>query len=151
MPRIVFSEHIETSAEDVWDLISDVRRGPEWVTVMKEVLHVSEEPIKEGSTYRELSKVGPSTSETEWRITKFEAPKLQVHECREKALRAVLTMTIEPEGDGVRFTQKTEYKMMPDLRPFGWLLETLFAHRMIKKELGRTIKNAKSILESGSE
>ena len=114
---------------------------------MKEVLHVSEEPIGKGSSYRELSKVGPSTSETEWHITQFDPPKIQVHECQEKALQAVLTMTVEPDGSGARLTQETEYKMMPDLRPLGWFLETVFAHRMMKKALGQTIANAKTLLE----
>ena len=114
---------------------------------MKEVLHVSEGPLGKGSSYRELSKVGPSTSETEWHITQFDPPKIQVHECREKALQTVLTMKVEPDGSGARLTQETEYKMMPDLRPLGWLLETVFAHRMMKKALGQTIANAKMLLE----
>lgn len=118
---------------------------------MLEVLHVSEEPIKKGSSYRELSKIGPSTSETEWHITEFDPPTVQVHETHEKALQAVLTIRVDPEGDGARLTHHTEYKMMPGFRPLGWFLETLFAHRMMKKALQQSVENAKRILEAENQ
>ena len=151
MPRIYITEHIQAPPQAVWDLISDIRRGPEWVTVMLEVLHVSEGPIGKGSSYRELSKIGPSKSETEWTITEFNPPTVQVHESRGKELQAVLTLRVEPDGEGARFTHQTEYKMMPGFRPLGWLLETVFAHRMMKRAMPQSVKNAKQILEaSGS-
>ena len=146
MPRIHRTEHIQASPQAVWDLMCDIRRGPEWVTVMLEVLHVSEGPIGKGSSYRELSKVGPSKSETEWTITEFNPPKVQVHESRGKELQAVLTLRVEPDGEGARFTHQTEYKMMPGFRPLGWLLETVFAHRMMKKGIDSVCEERKANL-----
>jgi hypothetical protein len=148
MPTIHIEEHVATSPQKVWDFLCDVRRGPEWVTVMLEALHVSEEPIKKGSSYRELSKIGLGKSETEWHITGFDPPTVQVHETHEKALRAVLTLRVDPEGEGARFTQHTEYMMMPGFRPLGWVLQTLFAHRMMKKALNQSVQNAERILEA---
>ena len=69
MPQVEFIEYIQAPPQAVWDFISDIRRGPEWVTVMKEVLFVSDGPVKKGSVYRERSQVAVSTSETEWHIT----------------------------------------------------------------------------------
>ncbi len=79
MPRVEFIAHIHAPPQAVWDFISDIRRGPEWVTVMKEVLFVSDEPIKKDSVYRERSQVAGSMSETEWHITEFDPPRRQVH------------------------------------------------------------------------
>ena len=41
---------------------------------MKEVIHTTDNPARLGTVYRERSKVGPSLSETEWKVTRFEAP-----------------------------------------------------------------------------
>jgi uncharacterized protein YndB with AHSA1/START domain len=148
MPRVVITQHIAAPPQQVWDFISDIRRGPEWVTVMKEVLYVSDGALREGSLYRERSKVGPSTSETEWRITRFEAPRLQVHECRERALHAVLTMRVEPDGDEAVLHHETEFEMLPVFRPLGWLVEQLFGKRTMERELRQTVENAKRMLEA---
>lgn len=148
MPQVKIEEYIDAPPQHVWSFISDIRRGPEWVTVMKEVLHVSEKPLREGSTYRERSKVGPSTSETEWRITKFKAPRVQVHECREPMLHAVLTMRVEPEGTGVRLLHQTKFKMLPVFRPLGWLVEQVFGRRTMEREMLQTVDNAKRMLEA---
>lgn len=151
MPVVTIEEHIDASPQRVWDLINDIRRGPEWVTVMEEVLYVSDDPLKEGSRYRERSKIGPVRSETEWRITRFEPPRLQVHECREPTLSAVLTMEVEPEGKGARLHHRTEFAMLPVFRPLGWLAERVFGKRTMERELRRTVDNAKRIAEAESE
>ncbi len=149
MPRIEIREYIQAPPEQVWTFLSDIRRGPEWVTVMKEVLSVSDEPLRQGSSYRERSKIGPSTSVTEWHITEFEPPRRQVHTCREPSLYARLTVEVEPEGNGTRLLHRTDYRLMPVFRPLGWLLEQLFAHRLMTQEMRQTVTNAKRIFEAG--
>lgn len=148
MPQVEFIEYIQAPPQAVWDFISDIRRGPEWVTVMKEVLFVSDGPIKKGSVYRERSQVAVSTSETEWHITEFDPPRRQVHETNEPMLQAVLTMEVTPDGDGARLLHRTDFKMMPRFRPLGWLVEKLFGYRTMSKELRQTVDNAKRILEA---
>lgn len=148
MPRIRIIEHIEAPPEAVWTLISDIRRGPEWVTVMEELVHLSDEQVKAGTTYREVSKIGPSRSETEWRITTFDPPNVQVHECREPTLKAELTMQVEPDGEGTRFIHQTDFRMMPVFRPIGWIAETLFGKRLMQREMRQTVANVKRMLEA---
>ena len=147
MPVIKIIEHIDASPEVVWNFISDVHRGPEWVTVMKDVLYVSEGEFGQGSIYRELSKIGPKESETEWHITRFEPPHVQVHECQESTLQATLTMRVEPDGNGARLIHQTEYQLMPVFRPLGWVLEKLFAYRMMRSEFQQSVQNAKQLIE----
>lgn len=151
MPLIEIVEYIEAPPEKVWLFISDIQRGPEWVTVMKEVLYLSDGPVGEGTVYRERSKVGPSLSVTEWEITAFEPPRIQVHECSESALQAHLTLKVDPQGSGTRFTHRTDYRLMPVFRPLGWVLEKLFAHRTMTSEMQQTVRNAKRMLEAEQE
>ena len=148
MPQIRIVEHIDAPPEAVWALISDIRRGPEWVTVMEEVVHVSDEQTTQGTVYREISKIGPSRSETEWRITRFDPPRVQIHECKEPTLQATLTMQVEPDGTGSRFIHQTDFEMLPVFRPLGWLAESLVGKRLMQREMTQTVANAKRLLET---
>ncbi len=147
MPQITISEHIQASPEIVWETVSDLERGPEWLTVMKEVTYISDPSIGKGTVYREMSQVGPTLSETEWLITRFDAPHIQVHESHGKEMELIVTVTLTPEDGGTRMLHETEYRMMPGLRPLGWLMEKLFIHRMITKDLNQSVANLKRLLE----
>src|SRR5687768_13250119 len=98
MPTIEIDRIIDTPARAVWDFISDIEKAPEWVTVMQALLSTPVNPLTQGAVYRERSKIGPSVSETEWRVTRFDPPRVQVHECSEPTLKVELTMTVEPQG-----------------------------------------------------
>ena len=119
MPQVEITKHINAQPENVWNFISDIRRGPEWVAVMENVLYVSDEPLKKGSSYRD-----------------------------ETMLRATLIMEVSPENNGTKFRHCTEFKMMPRFRPLGWVVEKLFGYRTMSKKLKETVDNAKRIIES---
>jgi uncharacterized protein YndB with AHSA1/START domain len=148
MPGVHLSVRINAPVEKVWDFLSDIRRAPEWVTVMEELLEVSDDPIRQGTVYRERSRIGPGRSETTWTITRLEPPSVQVHECASPGMRATLTMRVEPDGSAARLEHMTEYEMFPGFRPLGWLIETLFARRVMQQELAKTVQAAKAMLES---
>lgn len=150
MPVVEIHQHIDAAPEKVWDLMCDIRRGPEWITVMLETLYVSDDWIQKGSVYRERSKVGPSTSITEWTITEFAPPHLQVHETNERSMSIELTIEVKPDGEGTLLTHRTEYRMLPVFRPLGWLMEQLFVNRTLNRELRQSVQNAKRLLESPS-
>ncbi len=134
--------------ERVWQFISDIKEAPQWVVVMQSLIETSENPLQKGSVYREASKIGPKESETEWKVTRFEAPHIQVHECSESDFRATLTMRVEENGDGKStLHHTTEFKLMPNFRPLGWLLETLFIKRLMKKSLRQSVDNCKRMIE----
>ena len=148
MPIFRKTEYLNVSPQIAWDFVSDLRRGPEYVTPMLELISISEEPIKKGTIYRELSLIGPSKSETEWTISEFDPPKHQVHETHSSELFMRLEIDFEPQGEGTKLTYVAEYKLFPKLRPFGWLLETLFVSRMMNKILAQTVTNRTKMVEA---
>lgn len=54
MPVVEIHEHIESSPDQVWALISDIKKAPEWVTFMRELVSTTDNPVREGTVYREL-------------------------------------------------------------------------------------------------
>ncbi|MFH5832070.1 SRPBCC family protein [Halalkalibaculum sp. DA3122] len=150
MPRVEIKKHIQASQEQVWECISDIEKAPEWVVVMKSLVETTENPVREGTVYRESSKIGPKESETEWRVTRFDAPHVQVHECSESDFKATLTMRVEDNGDGSStLFHTTEYQLMPNFRPLGWLVETLVIKKRMHKNLRQSVDNCKQLIETG--
>ncbi|MDZ7694298.1 MAG: SRPBCC family protein [Balneolaceae bacterium] len=150
MPRVEIGKVINAPQQQVWEFISDIERAPEWVVVMKSLEETTENPVQQGTVYRESSKIGPKESETEWRITRYDAPHIQVHECREPDFRATLTMRVEGNGDGTStLFHATEYQLMPKFRPLGWLVETLFIKKLMHKNLHQSVDNCKQLIEEG--
>jgi len=148
MPQVKIVEHINADPRRVWNLISDIEAAPQWVTVMEELIYTSDNPLKEGAIYKELSKIGPKTAETEWNITTFKPMDIQVHQSRESDMHIDLTMQVTPEGDGTSLLHKTEFTMIPKFRPLGWLLETLFVKRTMNRKLHSSVTNLKRLCES---
>jgi len=149
MRRIEFVEQINASPQEVWDYISDIEKAPQWVTVMQSLLETTDNPVRKGTVYTERSKVGPKESETTWKVTKFDAPKVQVHECEGNEFRARLTMQVEKGQSGSTLIHITEYALLPVVRPFGWLMEALFVHRQMTNSLRETVQNCRRLIEQG--
>ena len=150
MRTVEFERHIDASPASIWSFISDVERVPEWATMTEELLETSDNPLQEGSVYRERSKIGPYASESEWEVTTFRPVEVQVHETDEPAFRAILTMAVAEAGAGTRFAFRADYEMMPAFRPLGWVAEELFAGRLIEQNFKETVDNVKRMNESAS-
>lgn len=148
MPKVEIKKHIKVPQKQVWEFISDIEEAPEWVVVMKSLVETTENPVQKGTVYRESSKIGPKESETEWKVTRFEPPHVQIHECNEPDFQATLTMRVEDNGDGnSTLFHKTEYQLMPKFRPMGWLLETLFIKKLMHEKLNESVQNCKLMIE----
>lgn len=148
MPKVEIEQPIRASREKVWEVISDIEKAPEWVTVMKSLVETTENPVEKGTVYRERSKIGPKESETEWRVTRFDPPVVQVHECDEPDFQATLTMRVREEAGGTStLFHTTEYWLMPTFRPLGWLAETLFIKRLMRRSLNESVDACKRLIE----
>ena len=110
------------------------------------MLSISTSEAEEGTEYRELTQIGPSASETIWRITTFRAPHVQVHESHNASVHAVLTVTVEVTGGRTQLNHHIDARMLPRLRPLGWLLEQII-RRHIANNMRQTLRQAKQIIE----
>lgn len=148
MPKVKIEKHIKASPEKVWGFISDIEKAPVWVVVMQSLVESTHNPVQEGTIYRERSKIGPKESVTEWKVTRFDPPNIQVHKCEEPDFKAILTMRIANNMDGTStLMHTTEYQLMPKFRPLGWLLETVFIKRLMRQNLDTSVNNCKELIE----
>lgn len=151
MRKVEIIEHIKAEPEEVWAFISDIEKAPNWVVVMQSLIETTDNPVKMGTIYKERSKIGPNKSETKWTVTRFDAPKIQVHECESSTFQAVLTMQVAPSELGTKLIHITEYALMPVFRPIGWLVESLVIHKTMQKNLKESVQNCKKQIEKNSQ
>ncbi|MFQ5968730.1 MAG: SRPBCC family protein [Acidimicrobiia bacterium] len=145
MKRVEVSTVIGAGPERLWEFFSDTSRWSDWAAFTDEVL--DHEPLGEGAVYRNRSHIGPIRQVSEWRITEWDPPRLQVHEGKAPPVNPVLTVTLEPVAEGTRLTQVAVFSMPRWLGPLGALLEKV-PERMIRKGLEETQANLKRIMET---
>lgn len=147
MVQVTERSLVDAPPETVWDFICEAERYPEWIYFVREVFDTSEGPMGEGWVYHERAKPGPIETVSEWKVTEFEPPHLQVHEGRMPEMEAVLTMRLSPHNGGTRWIHSIQFRMLPGFRPLGWLLERTVVKWKMRSDFRRILSTAKKIIE----
>ena len=147
MVRITESILIDAPPDVVWDFVCDADRYPEWIYFVREVFDTSEGPMREGWVYHERAKPGPVETTSEWTITRFEPPTVQVHEGRMPEMDAVLTIELTPHDGGTRWEHSMRFRMLPGFRPLGWLLERTVVKWKMRADFRKILRAAKELIE----
>jgi hypothetical protein len=129
--------------------MADPRTHAELGTFIDWVKVLSDEPVAEGTVYRERSGPGFMKSESEWTITTFDPPRTLVHTSGDKSMPVTAEWTFTHLGPtSTRVTQALDFEMLPRFRPLGRLLEAVFARRMTERETGRMLQDLKRRCEA---
>ncbi len=108
MPRAQSEIFIAAPPEEVWALITDLQRGPEWSVVTLECKITSEGPRDVGSTYRSVSRFAASKIVTEHEIVEWDPPYKMVTRVT-KGAKSTVTWTCEPQAGGTLLTMSNEF------------------------------------------
>lgn len=101
---------IAAPPEEVWALISDLEKGPEWSAVTLQCEITSEGPLGVGCTYRAVSKFMASKITTEHEILEWAPPHRIVSKVI-KGAESTFTQTCEPQGEGTGLTMSNEFSI----------------------------------------
>ena len=110
MPVAQSQIRIAAPPEQVWALISDLERGPEWSVVTLECKLTSAGPVDLGSTYTAVSKFAASRITTEHEIVEWDPPHRLVSRVT-KGAESVFTQICEPAGEGTILTMVNEFAL----------------------------------------
>ena len=119
MLHVTASAVVPAPPEDVFALLADTERYPEWVTGTDAVTR-TDGPASEGSTYDEINPIlGPWKASTHWRVVEHEVPRRSVHSSADLPLSSSfeVVMEVAPEGDASRVTITLRGK--PAMGPVG--------------------------------
>jgi len=122
MPVAQSDVFIAAPPKEVWSLISDLERGPEWSMVTLECKLTFGGPPRLGSTYRSVSKFVASRVTTEHEVVEWEPPRRMVSKVT-KGGESTFTQLCKPQGDGTVLTMINEFSL-PGAVP-GFVAEKL--------------------------
>ena len=93
---------IDRPPDQVFDMIADMSRNPEWQKGMRECVWTSDPPIGVGSTYEQVAAFLGRRIVTSFEVTEFDRP----HRIRIESLVSTfpldITRIVEPSGGGSR-------------------------------------------------
>ncbi len=145
MPVVQSEIFIAAAPEEVWALISDLERGPEWSVVTLRCEITSERPPGPGCTYRAVSKFVASKITTEHEIVEWVPPHRIVIKVI-KGAESTFTQTCEPEGEGTVLTMSNEFAV-PSGVP-GFLADKLA--QQVTDTLAQELARIKEVVEGSS-
>ena len=151
MPRVEMEQEIKASPEQVWALLCDVKRFPEWVEFTERIVEEPVGAMAVGSTWREYGGVPPFKSEMQWRMTEFDAPRHQVQIGEEKQAQIELTMELTPVGEGTRIRAQMDFEPRGMMMPLSKIMWPLLMRGRAQRAMQGSFANAKRILEDESD
>ena len=148
MFNISAATDINCSAEQLWDLIDDTERYPEWIEVTDRMLEVPEGGLAKGVTYREYGGISPFKGESTWKVTEYEPRSRQVHIGDDGSMTMTLEVIINAHEDGVTLVQNLHFKPRWWILPMTLIMWPALMGRRGRAAIGKTQANAKAILEA---
>ena len=93
-----FSEEIDRPADEVFAVISDFSRNPEWQKGMKSAIWTSEPPTRVGSTYDQVARFLGREVVTTFEVVAYEPERSISIESRKSSFPIRVTRSVEPIG-----------------------------------------------------
>ena len=149
MGTIVRSVDIARPATDVWALLEDVRRLPEFSKSTVEVLDAPERLTHAGQHFRQVVRQVGRCFESDWEVLDIEpGRRLVIEGSVGFGVRYRLTESVEPVGtDASRMTLQVDYTL--PFGPLGKVASRLGVERLAEREAGEVLEGLKRVIENG--
>ena len=146
MPRIERSAHLPHPPGEVFSLLTDLERLPEWATIVVETRDVSEMPLRAGCTFRQTVRVLGHDIESEWRVVELEAPRLVSYEASSPAGGQLsMTQRVSPSNGGSRVDLEIEYELPGGV--IGAVVDRVYFERHNEEQAERSLANLRELLQ----
>ena len=134
--------HLNRPVEQVFAFLMDTGKLSTWQSNLIKIEHITEGPLRAGSRFREVRRLGRRESEIQGEITAFEPNKRFETKTLTKP-EVTVSYSFEPENGGTRLKHKFVMLTSGLMR----LLEPMIAGS-IKKDTDLDFQKLKHILES---
>jgi uncharacterized membrane protein len=132
--------------EDVFALLIDLDRLPQWATIVVDSREVSDRPLTVGCTFRQTVRIMGKELDTEWRVTQLEPTRLIGYEASSAfGGRLVMTQTITPRDEGSTVQLEADYDLPGGF--LGELLDRAVVEAQNEREAERSLQNLKELVD----
>lgn len=135
--KLVSTVEIDRPAEEVFAVISDFSRNPEWQRGMKSARWTTAPPTRVGSTYEQVARFLGRDVVTTFEVVAYEPGRSVTIQSRESSFPITVTRSVEPLGPGrSRVSAHIVGEPRRFFRLFGPLLR-LLAERSVQGDYER--------------
>ena len=148
MSEVTTSIEIAASPQEVWDVVMDVERSHEWVTIHRALNGHSAGDLRVGYEMEQTLCLRGVKFNVDWHIDELDAPHRAVWKGRGPARsRALIVNRLSAVDGGTRFDYRNEFKA--PLGPLGAVASRALVGGLPKKEADASLRRLKAILENG--
>jgi acetyl-CoA C-acetyltransferase len=140
------SIELAASPEEVWDVVMDPARLPEWVTTHDSLEGPAPGTLSAGDEFTQKLRLAGKSFTVRWRVVQADRPRLAVWEGDGPAgSSANVSYRLEAAGNGTRFEYENEFALPGGV--LGKAAGGLLAAAPGSREARRTLANLKALLE----
>jgi uncharacterized protein YndB with AHSA1/START domain len=148
MGKIKKSIDINASGDEVFELMTDLDRLPQWSTITVETHGTPRQPVEEGDAFTQTLRVLGQPLEAQWRVTELARPhKISYETTAPGGGRMEMKQSISDSAGVSKVEFEIDYDLPQDLTA---LLETDVAERRNERELEHSLHNLKDLAEARS-
>jgi uncharacterized protein YndB with AHSA1/START domain len=131
---------IAATPREVWRVIGDVERYPEWGAGIR-TARLVDRPAGLGAAYEERGRLLlPVVTASRWRVVEFDPPRRQVHRAEAAPLAATFDRVFEVAADATGATWVTlAVRYRPALGPVGRLLDRAALRAMQARRVAQAL------------
>jgi uncharacterized protein YndB with AHSA1/START domain len=112
MPNVEQSIDISAPIERVWELLTDLERLEDWVSIHREFPEPPPADVQEGTTFQQTLTVAGTPFAVEWTAVEVDGPqRLSWQGTGPAGATADTTYGLSNENGGTRFTYRNEFKL----------------------------------------
>ena len=138
------SLEIGKPADEVFDVVADFARNPEWQGGMRSAVWTSEPPVRVGSTYEQVARFLGRDVVTSFEVVGYEPGRSITIESRASSFPIRVTRSVEPVTDGrSRVIADVSGEPGRFFRLFGPILA-----QMAERSVRRDYRRLRELLES---
>jgi uncharacterized protein YndB with AHSA1/START domain len=150
MGHITRSIRITRPPAEVFAMLIDVDRLPEWATTVIETRDLSHPSLQVGCTFRQAFKLMGRQLDSEWRVTEFDALRRIAYAATSpEGGRLQMSQTVEAVGEDSEVTFDIDYELPGGF--IGRLVDRAGAERRVEDETVRSLGNLKRVLEGDTD
>lgn len=140
---------IDATPEEVFTVLTDLDRLPDWSTVTVETHDTPEGGLRNGQTFRQTLRILGRTLEADWRVEDLKAPNSVAYTATAPGGGTLrMAQHVHPEGKGSRVELDLDYDL-----PGGFAGEALnraYLERRNEREAEHSLQNLKELVETGT-
>lgn len=150
MTTIVRHIEIDASPGDVFDVLADLDRLPNWSTITVETHDTPSPPLEPGQTFRQTLRVLGRNIEATWRVESVERPSRLMYDATgPHGAKLRMQQRLRDTGGATQVELEIDYELPGGI--LGDVLDAAYVERRNEREAEHSLHNLKDFVEAHTQ